>query len=216
MTSRTHTVQHLSRWLAVLALVGALSVTACRKKKSAPKTAGQPLAWNNLAVGMTRKQVDERLDRLGWGAACKPSKTATYLTGNELLTRYVKQTARTRTQRCSAAAKKGTKVWSPPVRIIKLFYLDGRLVRMNVLVAAPDSELGPLLKGRFGKLPGKQLTRYMYAGKRSRTFRVWTVERKGVALVWLRSARMQELVFFATDKPTLKTLEAVTTTRLGD
>jgi len=216
MTAMTRTLKRPSAWPVVLALVGALSVTACRKKKATTKAADQPLAWNSLAVGMTRKQVDKRLGELGWGASCKPSDTATYLTGSKLYTRYVKQTARTRTERCTAATKKGTKAWSPPVRIIKLFYLDGRLVRMNVLVAAPDSELGPLLNARFGKLQGKQVTRHMYAGKRSRTFRVWTVEGKGVVLAWLRSAKMQELVFFATDKRTLKTLEAVTTTRLGD
>ncbi|MFH2007547.1 MAG: hypothetical protein ABI333_13260 [bacterium] len=199
-------------WPAVLAILCSFPAAGCRKKKSTPKAGGLALTWNTLAVGMTRKEVDKRLGALGWGAACKPSDTATYLAGAELFTRYVKQSARSRTQSCGAAARKGTKVWSPPVRLIKLFYLDGRLARLNVLVPVPDSELGPLLSDRFGKLLGKQVTRHAYGGKRSGQFRVWTLERKGVALVWLRSAKMQELVFFAVDKPTLKALEAVTTT----
>jgi hypothetical protein len=190
----------------------ALSAVGC-KKKPTPNPTVRDLSWHGLELGMPHKQIAERFRAQGWEWECTEASNVMFLEGDALYTLWVKQAARKRVQRCATRRPKGKKPGPERILRIGLYFLDGKLVRLNVLMALGDQQVMKRLKARMGTPRSLMLTRYAYASKKQARTNVWALSRRTTRMLWLRMQHRQELVFLTTDAKLVATMRAISTTR---
>jgi hypothetical protein len=200
-------------------LLGSLLAGGC--KQSSPKKQSAALEWKGLRLGQPPSQARARAKSLGWVLTCKPATTVLYLDGDELATQWVLSAEQKRTVRCVGQRPRptGMKPAKPgdSPRLIRtvLFFLDGRLVRMNILVATADPPFAKRMHANWGRFDHRDLSIRLYGAKKRGRIRA-QVKRVGhTALIWLRKARAQELIFVTTDPKQVKALKHIATEKKG-
>jgi hypothetical protein len=201
------------RLVPVLWLIGVVGLGACAKRPSPPV---QALEWQGLLIGMERNQAEKRLRDAGLRFQCAPAKNVTFLDGQALYTRWVKQAQAGRVVLCTASRKKGAKPGPDGVLQSKLYFLDDKLYRLHVKILSTDRKFGQLLRARYGTPRQQTIARYAYAGKQPSRIRMWTLKRPSTQLLWLRSGHHQQLVLFTRDPERVKALRALSSSRKGD
>jgi hypothetical protein len=226
-------------WLGLLALgvgalgagtlgVGALGVGAlgagvlcsgCDEKPERKPKTFDDLHWEGLRLGMAVEQARARMKELGWKTRCRPSPTVVFLDGDALATRWIKQAERGRTLRCDAHVprKKAVPKRGKARRRLraKLFFLDGTLRQMNIVLAVPDERIAPALRKRWGAFKQVRLSMYMYGSSRPGQLRALSFRRGGDTVLWLRRARVHELVFVSHEPAQVKALRSLVTLEKG-
>ena len=210
-----------SRWFAQrqllcgLVLLGLLFQGACQKKKSR-----QPLArsadWYGLKLGMTQPQATARMTALGWSLRCSDATHVMYLHQGAIYTRWTKKAAQGRILRCLGRLAKGVSTDSHQVRTKKLVFLDNKLIAMNIVISSTDAELGPILTKRFGVFRRREFAMHLYGSQKKGRMKPFYQQRENAAILWIRRAKMQELVFLDVEGKVPQTIQALVSTRKGE
>jgi hypothetical protein len=207
---------------AIIVGTAALCGACDEKSPSKPRTL-ERLEWDGLRLGMAQERAKARMKDLGWKTRCRPSPTVVFLDGDALATRWVKRSERKRTLRCdaylpisSAKGKPGKKGGSAQKKLrAKLFFLDGTLRQMNIVLAVPDEELAPKLKKRWGAYKQLELSMYLYGSSRPGRLRALSFRRGNVTVLWLRRAKVHELIFLDHTPTRVKELRSLVTLKKG-
>jgi len=195
-------------------LVGLLLIAAslggCNKpSRKAPKPL-EGLQWEGIALGMSTEQVKARLEALGWSTTCQTPNTLVYLDGNALLTRWVKRADRKRAHRCDSRFTPPKTSPDGPGRLrAKTFFLDGTLRQLTVVVEWGDAALSKELRRRWGTYQQTDLELYLYSSRRPGRLRALAFRRNSTTVLWLRKAKIHELIFVSHTPAAVKALRAV-------
>lgn len=181
-------------------LLFAATLAACGKDKVKDPPPREPLTWNGLAIGMPVAQAKERLQALGTQVTCQEARTVMFLDAGTLTTQWVKADARGRTLRCDAVKAGAKPKPTEPQRGLlraKLFFLDGTLRQLNVILAGEDENLASTLKKRWGPPEQASVSIKLYNAKKGGSIRLFRFKNQAQQVLWLRRASMSELIFLA-------------------
>jgi hypothetical protein len=201
--------------LAVVAALVLPGVAGCGRKAARPRTERE-ITWQGLRLGDGSARFEAVVKKLGWKSTCRVADSVTFLEGQTQHTRWVKKAARERLRLC-----RGEPEPKPADDVqgeigARVYLLDDRIVRLNVITQGTDADFQRALVKRFGDLATETIAVRLYKVERSGKMRTWTVRRPGAALLWMRGAKVQEIQVLPTDERTLAALRAVAAERRGE
>jgi hypothetical protein len=179
------------------------------------------LAWEGLRLGQTQAAARKKAQALGWVLTCKPATTVLYLDGDELATQWIRSAEQKRTARCTGQLPRPTGMRSAKAddspRLIRavLFFLDDRLVRMNILMATADPPFAKRIHSRWGRFDHRPLSIRLYGATKRGRIKAQIKRHGQTALIWLRKARAQELIFVTLDPKQVEALKHIATDKKG-